>query len=496
MIFDWTDFEACRNRIASRSYQVCVAGGGPAGITIARALERKGHTVALFEGGGEEPRAESQAVYQGEIIGQSYFPLNVTRLRFLGGSSNHWNGWCRPLDDVDFERRTYHPYSGWPISKQDLDPFAPETEEILELPAHSPPGGNPFEADGSLQTVRFRWSRPPVRFGGKYREDLETSDEIDVFLNANVMGLPLDSAGARVRGFRISGFDEDTELEVPASLYALCMGGLENPRLLLNAVEDRPNGLGNGSGNVGRFFSEHPHFTIAHLQPRRTLTTELTNFAPTQEFMQEDRILNFNLRLPATDRRARFSVRSMAFLCGGPFREWLGSLLLGQDLDCDRPWDLGFPVRIASEQGLEPESRVKLGTDVDAFGLRRIRLDWRVGDLTFRTMRSAALELGRVATERGLGRVRVQDWLLEDRVTLPPVGEDEVGGHHHMCTTRMSSSPRSGVVDRNCRLHEVPNLFVGGSSTFASGGYANPTFTIIQLCLRLAKHLSAELKRR
>jgi len=183
----------------------------------------------------------------------------------------------------------------------------------------------------------------------------------------------------------------------------------------------------------------------------------------------------------------------MSFFCGGPVREWLGSVLLGRALDCEREWRLGFPIRIAAEQGLEPQSRVELSRHTDPFGLRRIQLDWRIGDLAFKTMRSAALELGRIAAEYRLGRVRVQDWLLQDRIHFPSVGEDEVGGHHHMCTTRMSANPREGVVERNCRIHEVPNLFVGGSSVFSSGGYANPTFTIIQLALRLAEHLSRKL---
>ena len=62
-----------------------------------------------------------------------------------------------------------------------------------------------------------------------------------------------------------------------------------------------------------------------------------------------------------------------------------------------------------------------------------------------------------------------------------------------MSTTRMSDDPRHGVVDRDCRVHGTTNLFVGGSSVFATTGQCNPTYTIIQLALRLGNHLSGWL---
>jgi len=62
-------------------------------------------------------------------------------------------------------------------------------------------------------------------------------------------------------------------------------------------------------------------------------------------------------------------------------------------------------------------------------------------------------------------------------------------GKHHMGTTRMHAAPRHGVVDENCRVHGTANLFVTGSSVFPSGGYANPTLTIVALAARLGDHL-------
>ena len=118
---------------AAQGYALCIAGGGVAGITLARALAGRGRRVLLLEAGGLAFSAESQEVYGGESLGRSYFALEETRLRFLGGSSNHWAGWCRPLDAWDFERREDMPLSGWPIGKGDLDPFLAPAAEILEI---------------------------------------------------------------------------------------------------------------------------------------------------------------------------------------------------------------------------------------------------------------------------------------------------------------------------------------------------------------------------
>ena len=116
------------NRFVSKVYDVCVIGSGPAGVTLARRLGAKGLSVGLFEAGGRELTPDSQDLYKGTIGAQPYFPLEGARLRFFGGSSNHWGGWTRPLDDHDFEVRDDHPQSGWPIAKSDLDPFAAEAD--------------------------------------------------------------------------------------------------------------------------------------------------------------------------------------------------------------------------------------------------------------------------------------------------------------------------------------------------------------------------------
>nr|MBA3324611.1 GMC family oxidoreductase [Paracoccaceae bacterium] len=87
----------------------------------------------------------------------------------------------------------------------------------------------------------------------------------------------------------------------------------------------------------------------------------------------------------------------------------------------------------------------------------------------------------------------IRDWVLAEPLDWPETDEDEVGGKHHMGTTRMADDPKRGVVDRDCRVHGLANLYIGGSSVFPSGGHANPTYTVVQLALRLGDHLGRTL---
>ena len=145
---------------------------------------------------------------------------------------------------------------------------------------------------------------------------------------------------------------------------------------------------------------------------------------------------------------------------------------------------------VACEQALNPDSRVLLTDQRDRFGLRQAELDWRLSEIDFRTIRTATLKIGRLLAGIDVGRLKVVEWLLGGE---EPELSQLFGGNHHMGTTRMSDDPRTGVVDRNVRVHSLQNLYLGGSSVFATSGHSNPTYTIVQLALRLGDHLAQRL---
>lgn len=487
---------------AARTFDICVVGSGPAGLGLAMRLAGHGLTVALMEGGSADFTERSQDIYEGENVGVDYWPLSATRRRYLGGSSNCWGGWCRALDAHDFEPMPHYPWSGWPIAKTDLDPYADEAARILDVVGEEDKADSSFGNDsGVFRQVGFRFSEERL-LAERWSTELQTSNRIQVFLEANLVDLVLEDGLQTVRHAVFRSFDRPEPFHIKAKAYALCLGGLENPRFLLNANRQIATGIGNQNDLVGRFFNEHPHQNVGNVLLREPMRAR-EFYAPRPEFMIDEEILNFVLHF-APVRQLSFTeelIRSAA--CHVDFVEQLAEAVRGAPGRCYvgglenylKQWRdpnimLTGTLSIASEQAIDRESRVQLGSDTDRFGHRRIELDWRYSDIDFRTVQTATRAFGELLARRDVGRLRINDWLLEDDGQFPGTEEAQVGGPHHMCTTRMSDDPRRGVVDRNCRVHGMNNLFIGGSSVFATGSFVNPTFTIVQLALRLADHLA------
>ena len=182
MIFD---VETAERSAFDRAFDVCVIGAGPAGITLARRLAAHGLDVALMEAGGLEWSEASQDVTVGESVGLAYPDLDTARLRYFGGSSGHWNGLCRAFEAADLQPRPQNPLSGWPITRADLDPYAAEVAEILDLvPAYddAAPATPAPPADGFRQVWYLRSA--PTRFGEKYLDEIASAERIALGIHA------------------------------------------------------------------------------------------------------------------------------------------------------------------------------------------------------------------------------------------------------------------------------------------------------------------------
>jgi choline dehydrogenase-like flavoprotein len=487
---------------------VCICGAGVAGITLALHLSSR-LNVLLLEAGGEEYSSESQSVYQGKIVGRDYFDLTATRLRFFGGSSNHWAGWCRTLDSSDFQSKPYVEYSGWPINKTELDPYFNRARTILDI--RSGPGQeNSWHAEAGVigetedfENIEFSWSRPPTRFGKKYREEIDTLPNVTCYLNANVVDIKLSDNHSAVERVEVRDYRERTFF-VRTRCLVLAAGGIENPRILLNCNSQVENGLGNEKGLVGSFFTEHPHHKsgefILENAAKRKLAENWKNpfdafqyYSPSESLMASEKILNAGLRLQPFELTPNdFEERLKRIICRSETAQGIADAFLDAKIACLYGRRVEGKLHIASEQALNSESRVKLDFDKDRFGKQKIVLDWRLSEIDKRTVRVSTFRFGQMFAQLQLGRVRVSDWLLtgDNDINFPGPGEDEVGGNHHMCTTRMASSPHLGIVDPNQRVFGIRNLYVAGSSVFSTGGHANPTLTIVQMTLRLADYLN------
>lgn len=511
---------------------VAIVGAGPAGITLASELQGSGMRVVLIEGGGARPERDAGRFVAGESIGAPYYPLATTRVRGFGGTSNHWldYGWFRgrPLETVDFEARTEIPHSGWPLSREDLDPF------YARANAHCGLGTYDYDVNGYvtderpelpivgdvLQTVVFKLSHPRI-----WRERLDgfaAAEDVDVLLHASV--IHIETAGAsRVARLRLR--TTSGEASVAARTFVLAAGGIANARLLLLSRSDtHPDGLGNGNDLVGRFFMEHPRLRAATIVPADPTLVERTNLydrhpsgeegvaihgklALRPEVVRDEGIVDIGFFVQGlTSQRGHPAMRSAITLKNalswrprpdhllrhaGNVVPGLGAVAttavheLRHRLGRDRPPPDELQFEVMAEQAPNPASRVTLGSRRDPFGLPLARLDWQLTPLDLRSVQRATDLVEDALGDGRHGRMR---WRLGD---VTPV-EPWKGGWHHMGTTRMHPDPSEGVVDADARLHGVDNLFVAGSSVFPSSGYANPTLTLVALACRLADRLRAE----
>jgi choline dehydrogenase-like flavoprotein len=480
--------------LAERLYDVCICGAGPAGITLACRLAAHGLEVALLEGGGFEPSDESTDIHRGDVTNPDYLPLHLGRLRYFGGASNHWHGNAPALGPIDFAARPELGLDGWPIGKEALDPYAAEAYDILECRIEDQ-DHDPFRFHGldGLRAVAIPRSTP-VRFGPKYRQEIEASPRLVLWLHANVVDLVLDADRRFVRGAEVVSLRRKTRSTLRARFYVLCLGGIENPRLLLHCRNQVDVGLGNQHDLVGRFFMDHPIVQLGGVLYNRASAPTFDgerNYAPSDARLRAANVLNYCFRLfnPPVASSGNASA-----LCSWGFLHALADAIGAAPADCPPNPDGLVRVQALIEQAPDAANRVTLSDRRDALGLPRVHLRWGLNDLDRRTMRAAVLQIGARFASGDLGRVRMAPWLDVDPPQDPPPAKGLFAGTHHLGTTRMGDHPRQGVVDRDCRVFGLENLYIGGSSVFPRAGWSNPTFTIVQLALRLGDHLAARLR--
>ncbi|MFI0472072.1 FAD-dependent oxidoreductase [Halomonas sp. HMF6819] len=464
-------------------FDVCVIGAGAAGITVAMTLAQQGRRVLLCEGGEASFSERSQALYRGDTLGDTYLELSSIRLRYMGGSTNHWGGVCRPLDTHDFTAKQAAPETAWPISRADLEPYFEAAAALLDLEEIAPDA--PIDGAG-LERVYFSLG-PPTRMKDKFAATLNGLETLTYCLTANLVDLSVGDG--RVETATFSDFDGQRKT-IRARSFVLACGGIENSRLLLWCNAQSGGRLVPDTTTLGRYWMEHPHATIGQallFDPARLgLHTDYNVYlSPTPRAMAERGILNCGLRL---HRMAPEATQALAAALG---REAPG---LEQQLTQSAGSAHGVYLRAAWEQEPRFDNAVELMEERDELGVPRSRLVWQQSALDRHTIRESLMLLGEYLLEENIGRVQFADWLAQEPVALPEEGE--IAGRHHMGGTRMSDDARRGVVDRDCRIFAQANMFLAGSSVFASSGHANPTLTIVQLALRLGVHLNEALEQR
>ncbi len=531
-------------------YDLCIVGSGPSGATVANELKTSGLRVCVLESGLARPTRRGDRLRR--VISDGLTIKDYSRERVLGGSSTTWAGLSSPLDEVDLEPRPFLDHSGWPIRRDELLPFYEEAAARYRFPALERFGPSGFGAikargeveirlDGIVEKV-FLAAAEPQDFGRELGPMYAAT--VDLYLDATVTALEAH-AGSRLVACAVVRDRTGRERRVRAERFVIATGGIENARLLLASTDLCPFGLGNEQDQVGRYLMNHPKNDYGVLHLARPVVDVPYYFGCLHEGFagyaglrlsddrqREHRLLNSYVRFeplfPWSDSRGVESLVLIAKRSAFFLRAWKAGrrgkvislrdysetgddsdlqnermtfarrLGLGVNIVIDLPRVLAYlwfrlvekagprirRVRLRNFMEMEPrpENRVTLADELDEDGrpLPRVRYGLTAKDKV--SLVRLHEVLAREFERSGLGRLegRLGD---EERW---PIDQD---ASHHLGTTRMGTDPRTSVVDPDQKVHGVDNVYVAGGSVFPTSGCANPTFTIVALSIRLARHL-------
>ncbi|MEJ1221445.1 GMC family oxidoreductase [Sediminicola sp. 1XM1-17] len=496
---------------------ICIIGAGTAGISMALDLMHSSHKIILLEGGGFKYEDEIQDAYAGNTSGQRYYPLKSSRLHYFGGTTGHWAGMCSPFDPIDFKIRDWVPHSGWPITKKDLDPFYAKAHETLQLGPYKYeleywrqvlPNLNPFPLDNKVVWNKM-WQYSTARFGKIYRDTIMDAPNIHLYTYASATEIKSNPLGNHIGEATIKNLTGKSHT-VKAKYFIMACGAIQNARLLLASRSISPNGLGNDNDLVGRYFMEHLEVPSAELWLSQPFPTDLyawtygetkasAELAITEYAQRENQILNGTASLvPLTVGRHQKS-RLDSWTDYDPkkamknmMRDWQ---LAEEKAKKDNIGAISkaYQLNTRIEQAPNPNSRITLGSEKDALGVPRANLHWELTPLDKKSIRKIYELIGQHVGISNLGRVRLMEFLQDPTDDSFP---DTVnGGWHHMGTTRMANDPKKGVVDSNCKVHGITNLYIAGSGCYPTSGAPNPTLTLVALSLRLSGHIADIMKK-
>jgi len=533
--------------LSEQTYDVCVVGAGPVGLTVALECEAAGLSVLLVEAGDARSSSRISHLREAEILDISRHPsLEVVTRSGLGGTSAVWGGRCVPFDDVDFERRSFVPHSGWPISHEDLKPWYPRAAHYLDCGDGgfvSPPANWRDSPDVSVQTFERLSSQPRLarRFSGR----LKSSRSLRVGLRSVATGLALEGDGNSVHCLTVNG-NASPAIGVHARRYVLACGGLQTTRILLELQRNCPHRFGGEEGPLGRHYMGHLTGRIATIVLRNPADVADFDYALDKDnhwfrrrfcFPRSTQIekqllntafwlgnppfhdpghasaaassLHLGMRLPIIG--SRYSSREFFAFHGRPshqIRDHIGNVLknpleavtgvgraLGYQLTGDdlRPFFLRngrgiYALHYHSEQIPNPLSRVRLVNDSTRGA--GISIDFRFCEDDARSVVRAHEVLDRALRESGKGHL---EYLQPPEERLSHVLEQARDGYHQIGCARMDENERLGVVDRDCRVHGLSNLYLAGTAVFPTSGQANPTFLAVAMAARLAESLRKEI---
>lgn len=502
---------------------VAVVGAGPAGISASEELARAGLHVMLVDAAGRTHDRSDDDALRGEGS-HDPFPLVRSRHRGFGGTSTHWTPGTglrvRPLDDVDFAARPGRPDAAWPFGPEELEPWYERAAESIGL-RH---GYAPERWYGETSPTALTWPGGPQLamfqfadhdcFTRRY-QDVADHPRIDLVLHSTVREIEVGSEAPSVRRLAVV-CPGGNQYFVEAATYVLACGAIDNARLLLASPGRAGRGVGNEHDNVGRYFMDHLSVDTGIIVPAPNQAVAPELFREARQagdryqpmlWLGEDEIIRRGIPNAAfwveeidptylspgvsAARKLRGALHMVprrhvgrhvaGVVRGGP---QIARYALGRLVPATATRRV-IAMRILTEQLPDRESRIRLSDACDRLGMPRAEVHWRIGRTDLDVIVEHQTALGAMLEERGVAELTAR---FDPAENDAPV----MSNFHHLGSTRMHVDPRKGVVDADCRVHSEPNLFVLGGSVFPTGGYLNPTLTIIALALRSARRIIAD----
>ncbi|WP_281195784.1 GMC family oxidoreductase [Halorubrum sp. F4] len=527
------------DRTPAPNADVCVVGAGPAGALVADRLAADRDVVVLDAGPRFDPddrvarqeRAIRPAYDRPDVwdvggerdahenAGERFYPLNHARVKGIGGSTLHWQGMVMRLHEDDFNSGTARGVGpDWPIDYDDLRPYYAEAErelgvaggsnvdnpyappreephpmapfepsysdslfaeacEELGIDMHSVPNARNSEPyEGRSPCVGYGTCQPVCPSGAKYDATVhvERAEEAGATVIDRAPVQYLEHDADRVTA-AVYATPDGEEHRQEADAFVVACGGVETSRLLLlSESEAYPDGLANTSGHVGEFFMDHLFAGAGGTLDEPTRQNHVGFYTSACDQFYDD----------ADEELAPFKLEFFNYAGPSPVEMALSGDDWGDDLLERLRAGYGNHVAMGGlvEQLPDAGSRVTLADDrTDDHGNPVPEIHWTVDDRALDTI-ARANEV-QVAVLEELGAE--VEWVA---------GPDETGpAYHHMGTTRMSDDPAEGVVDADCRTHDLDNCWIASSSVFPTSGAMNPTLTIAALALRVGDGVDAWL---
>ncbi|MDB5744873.1 MAG: dependent oxidoreductase [Polaromonas sp.] len=533
---------------------VCIVGSGPAGIALALDLSERGFEVVMLESGHAAENPSTQSLYEGDVTDvRMHSPPDKYRQRRLGGTSAIWGGRCMPFDPIDFETRPHVPHSGWPISYDDLLPYYPKANALAEagrfsynaeeaLGPNAAPLIKGFDSRRVITSGLERFSCP-TPFGSRYAKRLQLARGLSVLLGANCTAIRLQPDGQAVQSLEVTTL-QGTRFSIMSDTTVLAAGGLETARLLLASRDVAPAGIGNAHDVVGRYYMCHIAGNVGRLRvhgsaqnvrhgyevsPDGIYCRRRLSVAPDEQrrlglanavarlhfpritdpahrngvlsglflarklisYEYGKRLNDGNVPTPAIYGRHLLNVATDPVDTTAFLTHWISRRSLAQRKFPSvilRNRTNRFSLEMHGEQIPQAQSRVTLGTRVDALGMPQLQVDWRYSPADIDSIRRTLDVLAEEFATSGVASFEYDAENLEEE--LMRFG---AYGGHHIGTARMGRDVRTSVVNADCQVHSVKNLFIAGSAVFPTSSQANPTLTLIALSLRLGNTLAQRL---